>query len=315
MSQRVAKFVVISFTYAISLGNAHGAVLPTHGFVGIEGGDVGSAFRVSAESTLAKDTGLYQQARLGTYGAARASVDPNGTRLLRTFSEGYGGLTGLFDPAGYGIAVASWRDIAYLHSGLAPASIRLQFAFEGDLAANVDDPNPNLYHGGFAEFGISWTTQPMNYFDASQGGAEVRAPKNSTLEATDDFELLDNAPNGLSYRGPWDFAEFDFGRFRGKFHIDVPYVSSLGGYGWGLTLSSVSVFKGGSAYADALGTLQLQAATTIDGAPIDLTFDSGLRINSQSVPEPSSLALLGSGALGLLGCQRRRRSSRATALA
>jgi hypothetical protein len=57
------------------------------------------------------------------------------------------------------------------------------------------------------------------------------------------------------------------------------------------------------------GTNTLYINATYQGGPAGLLFNATLTTTSSAVPEPSGLVMLGSGALGLIVCCRRRGSA------
>lgn len=97
----------------------------------------------------------------------------------------------------------------------------------------------------------------------------------------------------------------------GTFHIDAIYDPTLGGFGWGVQLRAIAnATAGGTVTVDALDTLSLQSVTLTDGTPLSgVTFDSGLELSPEAVPEPSTLSLCCLAAavcFGYFGWHRRK---------
>lgn len=293
-----------------------GVVLPTHAFAGaytLYGGVLdlpGHTVRIQGNGPL--DTGFLSDAGGGpgsstTYvsGSAQATTSLNSDGFLRVSSSASAEGAGLFDPSGVAQGVASYRDIAFVNSTNLPETLRLTFGVDGTLMAQQtsDDSFPS----NLAEFGVGTTTNPVNYFDPSQGGTDFSP--NYLLEASfylgNQSGANDNPWNeGFTTQGAWDSFSFNGSTFTGIFHIDTTYDPNLGGYGWGVTTSAKTSAAGGSAEANFLNTVSLQGAALPDGTPVNVSFDSGLTFTS--VPEPNAMLIWLCGLLCIAFLRRHR---------
>lgn len=291
---------------------AAGPILPTHAKAGAfitPDVDNPNFQPVLLEGNGALDTGLLY----GTYQfadgsltslAARAVTNIQAQHLLRAYSYAAG--SGI--PAAQ--AMAAWRDVAFVNSMSHPAALRLNFIVDGTFAATS---NPG-YDGATASIYITGNkageTDPTKFFQPEQG-TDIYYP----FEGPPDAAFYSyHGLNGTSYVLPgfWDSVSFNGTAFHGTFHFDTLYNPNLDGYGWDVALYAYSpIFNEGSATTDFLDTASLQSVTLPDGTPISVTFDSGLQLNAQAVPEPTSLTLLVVGAVCLGGftwCWRNRAS-------
>jgi PEP-CTERM motif-containing protein len=143
------------------------------------------------------------------------------------------------------------------------------------------------------------------------------SPDTTSLGAGDEKDVFINAygdnlnrvPFSAAFTGNWDYALFladpfsGSGDFRGAFHLDVNYDGAQG-YAWNVGLKA---FANGT-YADGEtnfgSTTRLLSVTLPDGTPLDeVTFDSGLVLGAQPVPEPSSFCIA-AAALVFAGLRR-----------
>ena len=122
--------------------------------------------------------------------------------------------------------------------------------------------------------------------------------------------------------GTWDQLQFGGGSFSGVWHdrISLGLPDAFGNRvgNWRVAYStllnpaassdSLGEVNGGDPPTFSFDAVRLADGRTPEEAGLSLTFESGITSpNSQSVPEPSSIVMLASGAIGLLGCGWRRR--------
>lgn len=297
---------------------ATSGTLPTHAVVLVRtldgaAGSYGETLRLEGDSSL--DTGLYSTEVttpfLSISGEARAIVGIDAHNLLKTYSAAYGSGAGLFDSHGEGLSLAAWRDIAFVDTPSQPTVLRLNFVVDGTLAVERNDPNSLGYPYQDAGIYVRTSTTPLTFF-ASQ------AVELLSIGVAPNAELLgksDGTPIGFATTAFfWDTYSFNGTTFRGTFHIDSQYSEELGGFGWGVSLEALAYAKGGSATTDFINTASLKSVTLVDGTPVSVTFDSGLRFDGTVTPEPTSLALAGCAGLGMaVGAWRRRRQQKSQA--
>jgi hypothetical protein len=282
--------------------------LPSHAYVQahtLYGGVLnlpGSEVILQGDGIL--DTTYLQDSTIPEYyysGAARAITNIQADKFLKAYSSAHSDGSGFF-PNGLGYGQAVWRDVARVAGSTPPPAIRLGFQIDG----NLDASSVSLmgFPENLAQFRLSWSTNASSVINAFNGlidGADLYASSysgNQPYEGDPGTEVP-GPSQGLTTRGnttSWDSTEFIGTHFTGTFSFEVPYDAEWGGYVWKVSLVSYSYAAGGSAEADALGTMKLTHVTTTDGAPLSVTFESGL-----SVPEPASLALLFIGATATAG--------------
>lgn len=269
---------------------------------------------VTFESNGPADTGfVYEQdpdpsvgpAQLS--GSARARTAISASHLLGASATGYNNTQ--FSDRGVGVAAAAWRDVATL-VGSGPLTrpleyIRMYFSVEAVLSVEG--------WANSAAVSINTATSLRSGFSfPSHAAAQLFGPGHNDGENmafdhvgfdTLDFIRDDNVDISLV----------------GNLHIDTPYNSTIGGYEWGVSLNvradAFRSFTGsGSTWAgvSSLQSLSLNRVTDLEGNDVAVTFDSGLQLaDTSAVPEPTSLALMGLGGIGLFGGWYRKRRSRA----
>jgi hypothetical protein len=210
--------------------------------------------------------------------------------------------------SGSTIATATWRDVLILSDtdpGIVGHTVRLTFRSEGTLVA--ESTNPNYFGAGTASVGTNAIAQYRDLY--SSGGAGISR----------------STPGDFSYSG-WDSLVVSGDHYSGTWHFDVAidefdgYQNIPGGLYFELSLTASTSSSGSDVNVYAADPLSFSSITlpdvgnvTPESLGVGITFDSGIASpNAQAVPEPSSLLLMGTGALGLLGYGwRRRRASRA----
>jgi hypothetical protein len=168
-----------------------------------------------------------------------------------------------------GSTIAYRRDVATTpFSPIEIPMLRLRFSAVGELEKTGSPTRSSL--------AFAWQTLVRGWTGLGSSG-----PTQAVVELTE-------GSNEFQMSG-WDSINVTGSRFRGDFHVDVPYDAELAGYSWVLsvTASSNSHSGAGLHLADA-GTLtrsvRLEAVTDLNGVPLrGVAFESGLRY----VPEPA----------------------------
>jgi len=306
---------------------AFGSILESHAFVGVIGlnGDTYPQSRITQVGEGPLDTGRISGGRSPAGGqpfstSAQARADITADRLLKAYSAAQATGGGLFDGQMGSAGVAAWRDVAFVASQ--PTALRLAFRLDGDLSAwRYSDLG---FSNDWAELGITTTSAPTSFFNYEGGRAIFLTSWPFDYEAVVYYgnqQQSVSAPGAINWLAEgffadtglrsWDSFQYDDGHFTGYFHIDTPYDESLGGYGWGVSLSARTAGRNGEGVADAFSTLVLQSVALPDGTPVPATFDSGMTL-APAVPEPCSFVLWsGLGAMGLAAAWRRRRAAAA----
>lgn len=257
-------------------------------------------------------------------GGAVASVQLAGDGL-RLGAGASSAVSGSGRPEGFAV----WRDIAFVGGSPPPV---LRFDFEVHAEFGVDgipfvDNDGNIGWGKQASLVISFDTgyadRTPNFSRPVQSALSSGGvlPLEVKLAAGKDFGGVSSDGNAQAFVGNgWDSTSLTWNSdhtelgFSGTFHGLVGYSSIDGGYYWQVSKDAYVnpgyFFTPGSTYAtgansgafvDATHTLRLTAVTLEDGTPIDVTFDSGMRLSSTaSVPEPSSILMMGSGLLSMI---------------
>lgn len=299
--------------------SASAGILGTHAFAGAltqNNGIIGEGVLLRPVSSGPLDTGLqsfYADDRLGLVvtSSARAMVGTDPEQFLKVSASASATQAHLFTESGRAQAVAGWRDIAYVDpppGAKMPSSVRLTFRVDGLLAAEWNgDPLAGSFPSNLARFGVTTTTSPFGFFD-DQLGFYPSFEYQATVYRDNKVPKEPISVGGPGSYGTWDSFSFDGSTFLGVFHIDSRYDPGLGGYGWGLNMSSLAEAAAGSASSNFLNTLSLESVTLADGTPVAVTFDSGLAAPN-AVPEPGSLLLAGIGmTLGVLRLRRKNKS-------
>lgn len=235
--------------------------------------------------------------------SSSATTSPFGPALMRLEANAFDNGAGSFISASAS-ATGQWRDIVFYGGDQAPSSLRLVFRAEGTFEASL-----------VSDFYKYYSRNKLSI--AASSDIDRFPVNNGLLKQARVSYAIGKLDGEYTWRGGWTSEGFESlsynpedGRFSGIFIYDAPYDGELGGYKWYVTMTASSSTYGGSGSALLGNTIALQAVTLIDGTAIDpaeLSFDSGLKLST--VPEPSSIVMLGAGALGLLGCRgcRRRR--------
>ncbi len=227
-----------------------------------------------------------------------ARSDPAADRLLKFTATSESDTAGWFITPADAVASVSWRDIISLSDSAAPPDfLRLQFVVDGHLDVTTNSDSGHA----IAELGFYFTD--IDLLQTANSGtsgfssyASLSRFYGQTTQTVSGFE---------SHNG-------DLGAFSAMFEYDAPFDADLGGFTWNLVAMARTSAKDGSAVSDFGGTLRLTAVLGPDGVPLtasDIRFDSGLQLVPASVPEPASVAMLGTSVVVGLGygwCRRKR---------
>ncbi|APW63913.1 hypothetical protein BSF38_05500 [Paludisphaera borealis] len=265
----------------------------------------------SATSSASDNGGGYSSGSIvGTSSSATAEGSSHGFSLRVEANYKFVGL----DVEGGASANASWEDLLFLstyHPDIVGNTIRLNFRAQGEVFRSGD----SLGGGGSSvglnlagsSYDVSWMTTSAAY--------------------------VNRTGNGLVHSG-WDSFSGGAAAFDGWTHIDIPILFGVGGPGTGYLGTGGVYFSvnlgaqtGGRASSGPLGadlhawdpfqfvsvTLPDVGNVTPESLGVGITFDSGISSpNLATVPEPSSLVLCGTGALGFCCFLRRGRKPRET---
>ncbi len=205
-------------------------------------------------------------------------------------------------------ATATWEDIVFLSTydpRVVGNTLRLNFESTGELR----------YEGTIGI--VAGSRVDVAARGSNDGFAFTNAEAFADLQARGQFNF-----------GGWDSFGGTADAFSGTWHIDIPirpgagYLGITGAVYYKVLLRAFvgGQFQGGngsSLYASdplefASITLPDVGSVTPESLGVSITFDSGIASpNVRAVPEPASLIMLGTGALGLLGYSWRRRHRRA----
>ena len=293
--------------------DARAGYLATNAAVGTYTYAGGSFTPTRTVGSGSQDTGLISHGGVDSLGGtaaatAEGSTTPDAGFLMHAKSSATQTISNVnvapYEPPGIGQGFSAWRDVAYAHSAIQPATLRLNFYAEGLLSGF----RTSAYYGGGVRTSVG-IVEANNAADVAKF-FDVGNKTTDTNLSTSYFNALATLDSGTFSASAtvWDSTTYDGLNFYGTFHVDLAYDSTLGGYAWAVALYATSLANGGSTQTNFLDTGGLVSVTTTDGTPVDVSFDSGLQFNTAAVPEPSSIILSGvAGMLGLGHAWRRRK--------
>jgi hypothetical protein len=211
-----------------------------------------------------------------------------------------------YSPGSQALAAGQWEDVIRLAGNSLPNSILIHVSVAGNL--NFSAPPTNTQYQEYVRVGIANTAVVIPPGTAPTDAANVGPGSEALIQRADPSEggniLGTSNTNGFFYSAT-------SGNIGWEATFLVSYDSSYGGYHFNLYASdSTRAIAFTDVTADFSHTFRLTAVTQADGSALTgpISFDSGFQL--QSVPEPSSLVMLGTGAVGVgvLGglCRGRR---------
>lgn len=229
----------------------------------------------------------------GTYALASAGISSRNTVELKVFSRYTG------DSDSYGRA--RWTD--EFTPDTPGQAVRFRFRVEVEFGASAASPLGgslvDQIGGGIANLAIGGHTAANEVsFQVSRSETLLRVPTAPGAEWTS-IELIEVGATTGKFIGMMESRRNQFSP-TGVIPVDFFVGANAYFHATGIP---------GTAFADAMHTVTLEAVVDEAGNPVQGTFASGIVTESQAnaVPEPSSLALLGIGSLTLFGYAWRRR--------
>jgi hypothetical protein len=208
-----------------------------------------------------------------------------------------------FNDGGFIYAAATWRDVLILSDNdprIVGNTVRLTFRTSGTLVADV--VLDGMSGGGTSSVTMSASGQYRDLSGRARASIGLAGVDQSII--TSGWDSVAAGPN-----------------FSGTWHVDIPIDGNLGYQNipgalyYEVNLTAQVDSQG--FYADLLAedptrfasiTLPDVGNVTPESLGVSITFDSGIASpNLTAVPEPSSIVMLGIGALGVLGYGWRRR--------